>query len=65
MRFDALRNHLSENRFIDRQSFEIRRDLNEWLGWLDHSFDWADNSRVLAFDISEDLDCLVLFFRAC
>jgi hypothetical protein len=65
MRFDALRDHLSENRFIDRQSFEIRRDLNEWLGWLDNSFDWADNSRVLAFDVSEDLDCLALFVRAC
>ena len=65
MRFDALRNHLSENRSIDRQSFEIRRDLNEWLGWLDHSFDWADNSRVLAFDVSENLECLGLFVRAC
>jgi hypothetical protein len=65
MRFYALRDHLCENRFIDRQSLEIRRDLDEWMGWLDHSFDWADNSRVLAFDVSEDLDSLALFVKAC
>ena len=60
MSFDALRDHLRENRFIDRQSLKIRRDLNKLLRWLYHSFDWADNRRILTFYISKDFNSLFL-----